>query len=54
MILELDTLHILPADIQHAVNRRIEERGRRRMRNGFNLAVVQRESRLQQRFAVPC
>ena len=40
MIFDLDTLHILAADIQDTVHIRIEESGGVVMGHGFHLAVV--------------
>ena len=51
-ILELDALHVLPADIQHAVDLRVEERRGGAVGDGLDLALVERERGLEQRFAV--
>ena len=49
---ELDTLHILPADVQHAVHAGIEEGGRRAVRDGLYLSFVQTEGGFEQLLAI--
>ena len=51
-VLELDTLHVLSADIEHAVDLRVEERRGGAVGDGLDLALVERERGLEQRFAV--
>ena len=53
-VLELDTLHVLSADIEHAVDLRVEERRGGAVGDGLDLALVERERGLEQRFAVAC
>ena len=50
--MQLDALHVLPADVQHAVHLRIKEGGGGAVSDGLDLALVEREGRLQQRLAV--
>ena len=51
-VVQLDALHVLPADVQHAVHLRIKEGGGGAVSDGLDLALVEREGRLQQRLAV--
>ena len=51
-VLELDALHVLSADIEHAVDLRVEERRGGAVGDGLDLALVERERGLEQRFAV--
>ena len=51
-VLELDALHVLPADIEHAVDLRVEERRGGAVGDGLDLALVERERGLEQCFAV--
>ena len=52
VILDLDAFHILSADIQDAVYFRVKESGGVVMRYRLHLALVQHQSRLDQRLAV--
>ncbi len=52
--LELDALHVLPADIEHAVHLRVEERRGGAVGDGLHLALVEREGGFEQRFTVAC
>ena len=51
---QFDALHILPADVQHAVHFRVEERSCRAVRHCFHFAFIQRKSGFQKRFAIAC
>ena len=51
-VLELDALHVLSADIEHAVDLGVEERRGGAVGDGLDLALVERERGLEQRFAV--
>ena len=51
-VFQPDTLHVLPADVQHAVYLRIKKGRSCTVRNGFHLALVKPESSLQQAFSV--
>ena len=51
-VLELDALHVLPADIEHTVDLRVEERRGGAVGDGLDFALVERERGLEQRFAV--
>ena len=53
-VFQLDALHVLPADIQHAVHLRVKKRGGGAVGDGFHLALVQTESRFQEGFSVAC
>ena len=53
-VFQLDALHILPADVQHAVHLRVKKRGGGAVGDGFHLALVQTESRFQEGFSVAC
>ena len=52
VVADLDAFHILAADIQDAVDLRIKERGGVIMRDRFDLALVQHQSRLHKRLPV--
>ena len=52
MIANADALHILPADVQNAVDVWIEEGSGLIVRDGLDLAVIEQEGGLQQRLAV--
>ena len=54
LVLDLDALHILTADVENTVHGGIEERGGIVVRNGFHLAVVQQKSSLHESFTVAC
>ena len=47
-VLELDALHVLPADIEHAVDLRVEKRGGGAVGDGLDLALVEREGGFEQ------
>ena len=51
-VLELDALHVLPADIEHAVDLRVEERRGGAVGDGLDLTLVEREGGFEQRLAV--
>ena len=51
-VFELDALHILTADIKHAVDVRVKEGRRRAVSYGLDLSGVKRERGLEQRLAV--
>ena len=53
-VFQLDALHILAADVQNTVHRRVKERRSRAMGNGLHNALIQRKGGFQQRFAVAC
>ena len=53
-VFQLDALHILPADVQHAVHLRVKKSGGGAVGDGFHLALVQTESRFQEGFSVAC
>ena len=50
--LQPDALHILAADVQHAVHVRVKEGGGGAVGNGLHLSLVQMEGGLQQGFAI--
>ena len=52
MIANADALHILPADIENAVDVRVEKCGGFIVGDGLDLAVIEQEGGLQQRLAV--
>ncbi len=52
LVLNLDTFHVLTADIKNTVNLRIEESSRIVVRYGFHFAVVQQKGGFHQCFAV--
>ena len=52
LILDLDALHVLAADIQNAVHLRIEEGGSVVMGYGFHFTLVQHQGSLNQCFSV--
>ena len=54
LITDLDTFHILSADIYNTVNLRVKESSRIVMGNGFNFPLIQQQSSLHQRLAVTC
>ena len=54
LITDLDTFHILSADIYNTVNLRVEESCCIVMGNGLNFAFIQQQSSLHQRLAVTC
>ena len=49
---ELDALHVLPADIQYAVNLRVEESRRRAVGDGLHFALIQGKGGFEQALAV--
>ena len=51
MIANADALHILPADVQNAVDVRVEEGSGLIVRDGLDLTVIEQEGGLQQRLA---
>ena len=51
-VLELDALHVLPADIEHAVDLRVEERRGGAVGDGLDLTLVEREGGFEQRLTV--
>ena len=53
-VFQLDALHVLSADVQHAVHLRVKKRGGGAVGDGFHLALVQTESRFQEGFSVAC
>ena len=53
-VFQADALHILTADVQHAVHIPVKEGGGGAVGNGLHLALVQVEGGFQQRLAVAC
>ena len=51
-VFDLDTFHVLSADVQDKIHIRQEGSGRLIMSDGLNLTVVGAESRLDEMFAV--
>ena len=54
LVLDLDAFHVLPADVQNAVYLRIKECGGVVMGYRFHLALIQKESSLDQGLTVSC
>ena len=53
-VAEFDTLHVLPADVQHAVHLRVKERGGCTVGNGLHFALIKAEGGFKERFSVAC
>ena len=51
-VFQLDALHVLSANVQHAVHLRVKKRGGGAVGDGLHLALVQAESRFQEGFSV--
>ena len=51
-VFQLDALHVLPADVQHAVHLRVKKRGGGAVGDGLHLAFVQAEGGFQEGFSV--
>ena len=52
VVFQLDTFHVLPADIQHTVHLGVKEGCRRAVGDGFHLSLVQGKGGFQQGLAV--
>ena len=50
--LETDALHVLPADVEHAIDRRVKKRGGGAVCDRLHLTLVEGEGRLEQRLAI--
>ena len=53
IVFDFDAFHVLPADIENAVDLRVKERGRIVVGNSFDFSFVETESGFQQGFSIP-